>query len=78
MSNHTFPTDDPCVSTLVIVANLVARVRVGTISAEEAVHELLDLGFGNAPLTAFMDLFACDDSILETIFMSYEPASSSW
>lgn len=78
MSNHTFPTDDPCVSTLVIVANLVARVRVGTISAEEAVHELLDLGFGHAPLTAFMDLFACDDLILETIFMSYEPASSSW
>ncbi len=77
MINPSFPADDPSVTTLVIVANLVARVRLGAISAEEAVHELLDLGFGNAPLNAFMNLFAFDDSIMETIFMSYEPASSS-
>ncbi|KRW51019.1 MULTISPECIES: hypothetical protein [Aeromonas] len=78
MRNPSLPDDDPSVTTLVIVANLVARVRLGEISAEEAVHELFDLGFRNAPLSAFMNLFAFDDSVMETIFMSYEPASSSW
>ncbi len=38
MRNPSLPDDDPSVTTLVIVANLVARVRLGEISAEEAVQ----------------------------------------